>query len=476
MRRAVWEQTVVKLQVRDLRGRVKSTGSGCVLALQRRRRRAGATLWVVTCCHIFFVEEGFFSENFTAYLAGQPATPHIEALYPKADLALLRLEFSGEAGRLAASRPLPLGDPHRAASRQPIHALGYPAEAQEPQILTASVNKVEPDCLQFRCEGDLKGWSGGALVDGRGRLLGIIESIGGVREMGTGAQEELQTEGETEGGGGGGGEVTTGYALPSTVLREQALHRSLDRVLRRRSRRALGPALAGSALRGLLLIGGGLLLLGLLFLWLGAPFNDPQLRVLAPQLSGLSYITPYGGAATLRTAFHPAGSSGRQREPPYLEFRFRGTGGDDAGWIIVLWTKLFQNTTRNILGKLGLAGKVVVRGRNLAGFRTLILKVRGAHGGEPIGLGVKWIRPDGSTPEVKLLLTHRSQPSCWAGPVFPLAKPLAARWQEVAVPLKAFGGEVDWSSIENISLFWKGCFTEGGENLALHLAEIRFER
>lgn len=131
----------------------------------------------------------------------------------------------------------------------------------------------------------------------------------------------------------------------------------------------------------------------------------------------------------------------------------------------------------NLLRKTHLEKKIVVRGRNLEGYRALAFQARGSEGGEPLGIGVKWIALDRTTHEVKLLLTHRGPIACWAGPIFPLATPLSTHWQAVRVPLTAFG-PVDWSSVENLSFFWKGCFDERAsrEGIALDLAQIRFEK
>lgn len=422
----------------------QEAGSASALALHRRRGHL--TLWAVTCHHVLAS-----GEIPIAHLpGGVSATPQLEALYPDIDLALLRLELPEREAKTV--RPLPLASAVRAAPGQTVYALGIPAEAEEPRLLAGILRRVEPDCLEFHCGEALSGgWSGGALLDGRGRVLGIIQAVGN------------------------GGH--TGYALPGAALESKVLDPPMARVLRRPA----GPLrwVRRGAL-GSLRLCGVLFLLGILFLWLMEPFNDRRLKALAPQLSHLSYAITYESGASLQTALR-RGSASRSNpgpDPPfYMAVRFRGSGEADAGWVIVLWDKLFQNVVVNLLRKTHLEKKIVVRGRNLEGYRTLAFQARGAEGGESLGVGVKWIALDRTTHEVKLLLTHRRSVSCWAGPIFPLPAPLSTDWQEVRVPLTAFG-PVDWSSVENLSFFWKGCFDERAsqEGITLYLAEIRFEK
>jgi len=425
-------------------GEEETTGSGFVLALQRLK--AGLTLWAVTCYHV-----AAFGGRLRALLQGRCYAPQVEALYPHVDLALLKIRLPRTDGRyLRALRPLLLGDPERAAAGQSVFALGFPPEAEEPKILPGSLQKVEPDCLEFGCEGLCRGYSGGALLDRWGRVLGIIEAV----------DEEAHT----------------GYAIPSSVFRRKALQDPLKRALSRCPWGVL--RFLRVFLKYGLLIGGVLFLLGVVFLQLTEPFSDRALKLLAPQLSRFSYTITYESGASLKALLRSANPHPGEGPSAYMEFTFRGEGGADAGWVIVVWDKLFQNTIRNLLHKLRLEEKIWVRGRNLEGFEAFTFRVRGLRGGEPLGVGVKWIAADGSTHEVKLLLAQRA-PSreCWAGKVLPVG-PLTTDWQTITLPLEAFG-PVDWSSVENISFFWRGCFLEelmGTTALTLDLGEIRLEK
>jgi hypothetical protein len=392
----------------------------------------------------------------------------VEALFPDIDLALLRFELAGEEAARSPSLPRSLFRVvERVPSAQTVYVLGYPLEEEDPQLRSGTLRGVKSDCLEVECPKGLgPGWSGGALVTQQGHLVGLLQSFGDREGKWSLSRDEGKERGHER--------ATLGYALPAAILREKLLCRFLRRTLRPspQARRIVQVSLIG-----LLLICGVLFLLSVLAFWLTDPFHDPRLRTLTPQLSTLSYAITYESGAVLQATFHPAASALGERDPPYLRLHFLGQGEVDAGWILVLWDKLFQNALTNLLRKLHLEKKFLVRGRNLEGFRALILKLRGSQGGEPLGVGVKWIAADGTTHEIKLLLTHQRPAGCWAGPVFPLPEPISPRWQEIAVPLEAFG-PVDWSSVENISFFWKGCFSEraSGEGLILDVAEIRLER
>ena len=472
------QRAAFKLQARQ--GSEISCGSGFLVACEAHRRQGRLTLWGITCQHVLFPAAAPYPwPDLQAKLAGRLAAQvEVEALFPEVDLALLRFELNGEAAAQAAfSRLSPLKVADKMSSGQRVYVLGYPLREEQPSLRSGTLRSVESDCLEVDCpEGLGTGWSGGAVVSGRGRLLGVLQSFRNSN------RERSQSESDKDPPGGTEAEaeteetkqVTIGYALPAAILSEKLLYQPLMRTLRR-PRQAW--QVVRSLVYGLLIFCGVLFLFSALAFWLIDPFHDPRLYTLAPQLSTLSYAITYESGATLQATFHPATLASQERKPPYLRLHFRGQGEADAGWVLVLWDKLFQNSLTNFLRKLHLEKKILVRGRNLEGFRTLILKLRGFQGGEPLGLGIKWIAADGTTHEIKLLLTHQRLAGCWSGPVFSLPEPISPHWQEIAVPLDAFG-PVDWSSVENISLFWRGCFDERAseEGLIVDVAEIRLER
>lgn len=147
---------------------------------------------------------------YVQFADGNQVSARVVGTDPNSDVALLRIDPRG-----LTLRPLPLGSSARLAVGTPVAAVGSPFG--EPQSLSvgviSGVNRTIQSLTDFQISDAIqtdaavnRGNSGGPLVDGRGRVLGINSQI------------------ESTGGGGEG----VGFAVPVDTVK-----RSLDQLRRR---------------------------------------------------------------------------------------------------------------------------------------------------------------------------------------------------------------------------------------------------
>ncbi|MDQ3849808.1 MAG: trypsin-like peptidase domain-containing protein, partial [Actinomycetota bacterium] len=160
---------------------------------------------VATNAHVVTEGEGAeirrAKEVYVAFADGNEVRARIVGVDPNADVALLRIDPAG-----LTLRPLPLGTTRRLKVGSPVAAIGSPFG--EPQSLSVGVVSATDRSIEsltgFQIAGAIqtdaainRGNSGGPLVNGQGRVLGINSQIR-----------------STSGGGEG-----VGYAIPVDTVR-----------------------------------------------------------------------------------------------------------------------------------------------------------------------------------------------------------------------------------------------------------------
>jgi len=169
---------------------------------------------IVTNAHVVTTGEGRAIQRakqlFVRFADGNQVVARIVGFDPFADVALLKVDPAG-----LTLRPLPLGTTRTVAVGEPVAAIGSPyGEEQSLSVgVVSAKNRSIESLTGFATSGALQtdaainsGNSGGPLLDGRGRVLGINSQI------------------RSSSGSGSG----VGFAVPADVVR-----RSIDQLRRR---------------------------------------------------------------------------------------------------------------------------------------------------------------------------------------------------------------------------------------------------
>lgn len=419
-------KALVKICVEEADGSLNE-GTGFVCSVR------GDRALVLTCYHTLAQ-----AQRVEVLADGRAYEASLERTAAENDLALLAILLDERLRERLQGLHLKLTG--RFSPGEDILILGFPCGS--PHLLQSSGSILQQqDGLILTSAFAHPGVSGGLLINCQGRVLGVVvgfsDNADPEREEGLHRSFAIPLE-----------EVQAFLGATIPIPRERPWQRLGERIL----------LPMGKALRFVLLVLGALFVLELILLWITSPFVDRRLASVAPQMT-LAYTIAYASAASFRYEYLRDGS---------VRLTFRADHPEsDGGWVIIVWDKLFQNALEN----LGLPK----RGRDFSRYEQLRFRIRGERGGEVVGLGIK----DTTGTEEKIVLSP--DPPCnWPGRAAPVR--ITPSWQSVKIPLQQyFSPALDFSLLENFSLFVKGCFAPpspepfGMRTLTVYLADILWQ-